>query len=137
MPKNTQEIFGLLTNFWNTGNSDLITQVYSDRTERMDPNVQQPTRGTQAIASYVAALHKGFSDFKLQINQQISEGDQVASEWICTGTHDGEFQGVPATGRHVAIHGLTLNRIEDGKIVEERVYFDRLSLLQQLGVVAG
>jgi len=137
MPENMQGIVDLLTEFWNTGKPELAAQLYGDQAERTDPNQPEPARGAQQIANYVGEVHAGFPDFKLEIKQRIGEGDQVATEWTCTGTHNGEFQGIPPTGRRVEITGMTLNRIKDGQIVEERVYFDRLAMLQQLGVVSG
>lgn len=132
-----QPIFDLLTELWNSGNLELLTQVYCDDTKRSDPNTPQPVHGTRPIGDYIAQVRTGFPDFKINIEQQIGEGDQVVSEWTCTGTHNGLFQGVPATGRSVTVHGMTLNRIQNNRIVEERVYYDRLGLLQQLGVAPG
>ena len=132
-----QPIFDLLTELWNSGNLELLAQVYGDDTKRSDPNTPQPVHGTQPIADYIAEVRTGFPDFKIEIKQQVGEGDQVVSEWTCTGTHKGVYQGIPAAGRYVTVPGVSVNRIQDGKIVEEHAYFDRLGLLQQLGVVPG
>lgn len=137
MPEETQKIFDLLTELWNGGRLEIAEQLYSDQAERTDPNQMEAARGVQQIASYVAEVRAAFPDFKLQITKRIGEGDQIASEWTCSGTHRGTFLGIPPTGRRVEIHGVTLNRLQGGKIAEERVYFDRLSMLQQLGVAAG
>jgi steroid delta-isomerase-like uncharacterized protein len=137
MSKDKQAVFDLLTELWNTANSELVTEVYTEKVERIDPNSPEPTRGRQQIADYISAVHSGFPDFKLEIKERIIEGDQVATEWTCTGTHKGVFQGIPPTGRRVTILGVSLNWMEGGKIAVERAYFDRLSMLQQLGVLQG
>ena len=137
MPENTQEIFGLLTELWNTGNTKLVAQLYDDQATRTDPNLAEPARGAQQIANFVAEVRKGFPDFKVEIKQRIGQEDQIVSEWTCTGTHDGDYQGIPPTHKRVQISGVTVTRIARGKITEERVYFDRLELLQQLGVAPG
>jgi steroid delta-isomerase-like uncharacterized protein len=137
MAANMVEIFDLLTELWNTGKPELAVQLYSEQAVRSDPNQSQPTRGPQQIAEYIAEVRRAFPDFKLEIKQRIGEADQVSSEWTCTGTHRDAFLGIPATGRRVEMNGVTLNRFADDQIVEERVYFDRLSLLQQLGVAPG
>lgn len=137
MPENMRSIIDLLTELWNTGKAELATRLYSEKAVRIDPNQTQPARGAQQIANYVAEVHTGFPDFKLEIKRQIGEGDQIATEWTCSGTHKGEFQGIAPTGKRVEITGMTFDRIKDGQIVEERVYFDRLELLQQLGVASG
>jgi steroid delta-isomerase-like uncharacterized protein len=132
-----QASFDLLTELWNSGNLELVAQLYSDEAERNDPNQPHPIRGTQQIGDYIVEVRTGFPDFKIEIKQQIGDAEQIAREWTCTGTHNGVFQGIPATGRPVRISGVSLQRMQDGKITEERVYFDRLALLQQLGVAPG
>ncbi len=129
-------MFDLLTEFWNSGSLELLPQLFSEDVERSDPDHPQPIRGRQEIANYMAEVRTGFPDFKIELKQQVGEGDQVAVEWRCTGTHNGVFQGIPATGRRANVAGVSLYRIQGGKIVEERAYFDRLALLQQLGVIA-
>ncbi len=139
MSSGTEALFKLLTELWNTGNFELATQVYSEQVERTDPNIAQPIRGRQQVLNYIAEIRTGFPDFTIEIKRRIIEGDQAASEWTCTGTHKGSFQGIPPTGRRVNISGASLSTIQDGKIAAERAYFNQLSLLQQLGVapVAG
>jgi steroid delta-isomerase-like uncharacterized protein len=137
MSNDTQAVFNLLTQLWNTGDSELLPQVYTEQVERTDPNSLQPTRGRQQLAAYISGVHAGFRDFKLEIIGRIGEGDQFATEWTCTGTHTGVFQGIPATGRRVTISGVSLNWMQDGKIAVEKAYYDRLAMLQQLGVAPG
>ncbi len=137
MPEDTQRIIDLVLELWNTGKPELATQLYSAEAERTDPNQPEPARGAQQIAKYVAGVRAGFPDFKLEIKQKVAEGDRLVTHWACTGTQRGEFQGISPSGRRVEMTGLTLVRIKGGQIVEERVYFDRLSLLEQLGVLSG
>ena len=59
----------------------------------------------------------------------------MATRWATTGTHQGEFAGIPATGVQGGVTGTTIARIVDGKIVEERSNWDTLGLMQQLGVI--
>lgn len=134
MPQDTQSLIALFTEFWNTGKLELAAQLYSPDSERIDPN-QQPARGIQGIANEVAIIHAGFPDFKIDITRTIADSDQIATEWTCSGTHHGEYQGVPPTGRRVSINGTTIQRTKGGLILDEHVYFDRLSLLQQLGAI--
>lgn len=134
MAQDTQAIENSLLELWNTGNPDVARQLYGDNAERYDPNRQEATRGPEEIGRYVAEIRTGYPDFKLEINEAIAEGDRLAIDWTVTGTHKGEFLGIPATGKRINIRGMSLERIESGKIVEDRVYFDRLTMLQQLGV---
>ena len=66
----------------------------------------------------------------------MAEGERVAERWTGRGTHRGEFQGIAATGRQVAVPGTVFYRIVGGKIVEFRGQFDRLAMIEQLGSAA-
>ncbi|MBV9302176.1 MAG: ester cyclase [Acidobacteriaceae bacterium] len=135
MAANTQGITDLQLELWNTGNSEIAKQLYSEHAERSDPNGREPIRhrGVHQIASFVAEVRTAFPDFKLHLKESVAEGDHVAFHWTVTGTQKGEFQGIPASGRHIEFSGMSLDRLRDGKVVSEHVYFDRLALLEQLG----
>jgi len=67
----------------------------------------------------------------------IVEGDKVVSRGTLRGTHRGEFQGIPPTGKRIEVTWISIDRIADGKIAEHRVEQDNLGMLQQLGVIPG
>ena len=76
-----------------------------------------------------------FSDNRFEIIYQIAEGDLVASHVILHSTHSkADFQGVQPTGKQIHIGATSIERVQNGKIVERRVYSDRLGMLQQIGV---
>ncbi|MFW6033899.1 MAG: ester cyclase [bacterium] len=75
-----------------------------------------------------------FPDLAFHPLDRIAEGDKVVTRFVFTGTHDGEFQGIPATGREIELPGIVIERVEAGKVVETWVQRNDLSLLQQLGV---
>jgi steroid delta-isomerase-like uncharacterized protein len=85
----------------------------------------------QKWAMYLEAL----PDLHLSIEEMVSEIDRVAVRWIGVGTHQGELMGVPPTGRQLRIEGISIYRLVNGKIVEQREQWDRMALMQQLGVV--
>ena len=80
------------------------------------------------LHSFVAA----FPDSIIQIEDCIAEGDTVVTRWSLNGTHRGEFQGIPATGRAVQFNGIEFNRVRDGKFVEHVSQFDLAGLMRQL-----
>jgi hypothetical protein len=65
----------------------------------------------------------------------LAEGDRVVTRWTARGTHRGELMGIPPTGKPVTMTGITINRLEGGKVVEDWTVFDQLGLLQQLGAI--
>ncbi len=71
----------------------------------------------------------------MTIEDVIASGDQVVTRWTARGTHQGELQGIPPTGKQVTVTGMTLARIENGQIVEEWNNFDQLGMMQQIGAI--
>jgi steroid delta-isomerase-like uncharacterized protein len=76
-----------------------------------------------------------FPDFQLAIEDMVAEGDRVALRFVGRGTHLGEAMGVAPSGKEVAVRGLDVFRIEDGKLAEHWGVGDMLGLLQQIGVL--
>jgi predicted ester cyclase len=90
---------------------------------------------SQAWTRFLAGFVDGFPDLQITIEDALGEGDLVAQRVHFAGTHTGEFQGLPPTGRKVSFSGLELNRFVDGRVEEHWFQLDALSLLQQLGLV--
>ncbi|MBK6712738.1 MAG: ester cyclase [Chloroflexi bacterium] len=65
----------------------------------------------------------------------VAEGDKVVVRFTVTGTHQGFFAGIPATGKQVAMQGIIIHRLHNGKIIEDWVVRDTLGLMQQLGMI--
>lgn len=87
-------------------------------------------------SGFMAAFTAGFPDSRIAIDSCIAEGDTVVTRWTLTGTHQGTFQGIPATGRAVKFGGIEYNRVADGKLVEHWAMFDNLALMRQIGEAA-
>jgi steroid delta-isomerase-like uncharacterized protein len=81
--------------------------------------------------------HQAFPDLAIVPEKLIAEGDLVTIYWIARGTNTGTGNGLPATGKKAEQAGITIWRIVNGKIKEEWSAFDQLSLMQQLGLLAG
>jgi steroid delta-isomerase-like uncharacterized protein len=81
------------------------------------------------------ATFDAFPDLQRPVEELIAEGDKVVARWTSVGTHKGEFQGIPPSGKRVATSRITIFRIKNGKIVEEWSESDMLGLLQQVGAI--
>ena len=90
-----------------------------------------------AWSGFLAAFTTGFPDSRIAIESCIAEGDTVVTRWTLTGTHQGTFQGIPATGRTVKFTGIELNRAVGGRIVEHWSMFDNMALARQIGAAAA
>jgi len=118
----------------NQGNLDSAGQFcWEDIVEQVPLPGQGP--GLKGLQDVVRVLRTAFPDMHWTIEEQLQEGDKVLSRFIWTGTHRGEFLGVPATGRAVSVWGMVIDRLVDGRIKETRIIMDSLGLMTQLGVV--
>jgi steroid delta-isomerase-like uncharacterized protein len=90
--------------------------------------------GIEGVRQTMTMFLMAFPDLRLTIEEMIAEGDKVVTRWTFRATHQGASLGMPATGKHVTMPGMSLVRLEGGKSVENWVIYDQLSLLQQLGL---
>lgn len=116
------------------GNIDAAAQfVWEDVVELVPLPGQGP--GLEGLKDILRAMRAGFPDLVFSIDEQISEGDKVASRFEWTGIHQGEFLGIPPTGRSVRVWGMVIDRLEQGRIKETRILMDTMGLMMQLGVI--
>ena len=83
----------------------------------------------------VANFHQGHTDVKMEILEQVAEGDYVCSRWRMTARHTGSFADVPATGKTTTWTGVHTDRYAGEKLVESWVDWDKYSYLEGLGLV--
>jgi len=100
-----------------------------------DPSLPEPLRGPDGFKENISTYRSAYSDARITVDEQIAEGDKVASRWTGRGTHDGDLMGVAPTGRQVKVSGLTFSRLANGKVIEEHTNWDTFGMMQQLGVV--
>ena len=86
---------------------------------------------------FFLGIQSSFPDWDQQVQDVIAEGDKVVIRWIGRGTHEREFPpGVPATGKQVAVQGIAVFRMEDGKMAERWAVVDQFGMMKQLGVIS-
>jgi steroid delta-isomerase-like uncharacterized protein len=94
-----------------------------------------PVPDPERVERGSAAMAEAFPDLRTAEADSVKEGDKVAFRWLLSGTHEGEFMGVAATGRRVEVMGMDIVRVADGEIVEHWGEFDAMGLLRQIGVI--
>jgi len=91
-----------------------------------------PQEAKQLLGQYLNA----FPDVKATVEDLLADGDKVVARVSYRGTHKGAFRGISPTGKPIAVMGINIFRIANGKLVEHWGLTDRLAALQQLGVVS-
>jgi steroid delta-isomerase-like uncharacterized protein len=117
------------------GNLEVIDELIATDYIGHDPANPEPLHGPSGVKEFISTYRAAFPDARITVEQQLAEGDLVATRWTGRGTHEGELMGITATGKHVTVSGLTISRLEGGKIVEEFQNWDTFGLMQQLGAV--
>lgn len=85
--------------------------------------------------STMQVFFAAFPDFRHDIEELIATDDRIILRLVLRGTHQGNFNGIPPTGKQIEVRGIAINHIASGLIVENHVEIDRIALLQQLGVI--
>lgn len=115
-------------------NLNIIDEVYAPDLVWHDPG--QEIQGTEEAKRYISMYKSAFPDLSVTVEDEIAEGNKVVTRWTIRGTHQGEIEEFgPPTGRQVEMKGISISRIEGGKIVEEWNSYDNLAVMQQLGLV--
>jgi steroid delta-isomerase-like uncharacterized protein len=119
---------------WGKGNAALIDELYAENFVDLNPIPGIP--GTrEGLKMQLVAYRQAFPDMNTTVNDMVAEGDKVVIRFTIRGTHTGDMMGIPPTGKSGKIAGITMLRLEDGKIVEEFSLADMMTLYQQLGLV--
>ena len=119
--------------FWNAKDITVADQICSPDMVTHSPYA--PDGNLDSFKMQAIENFKAFPDMHITIEELVEEGDKVVKHWSFTGTHKGEWIGIPATEKKVAFMGINIFRIADGKIVDYLEFMDLLGLLQQLDVI--
>lgn len=95
--------------------------------------VPAPLSSVSHWKEFVAVMLNAFPDLHFTMEEQLIQGDMVAFRWHATGTHNGPLGAAPPTGKTIAVDGLIVDRVVDGKVQERWEQFDQAVMLQQLG----
>jgi steroid delta-isomerase-like uncharacterized protein len=118
----------------NKGKIDAINETNFDKNVAI---VFSPENivGIEEFKAYYQNYLTGFSDVTFTIVDAFGQGDKIVKHWRFTGTHTGDFFGIPATEKEVNVEGVTLVKMKDGKIAQEQDFMDNLEFMQQLGLI--
>ena len=120
---------------FNKGNLHLVDEIFDKYiSHRSDGGMDE--RGPEDVKRFIGEFRHAFPDFHSTIEYQVAEGDMVVTRWRASGTHLGEFRGIPPTGKVVAVTGIGVFRFsEEGRVVESWDNLDELGILQQMGAI--
>jgi steroid delta-isomerase-like uncharacterized protein len=132
--ENKAVIRRLIEEFINQGNTAVAEALVAEDHVALGPSPGQE-QGREGLIATIARMRTAFPDLEWTIEDMIAEGDRVAVYFIWRGTHQGEFLGIPPTGKRVTVAGMGFDYCAAGQCKKSRVLMDSMSLMQQLGVV--
>lgn len=128
--RNTGVIRAVFSDVWSKGNVGLIDKLYAVEFVGHFPG--ETFHGRAGIRTHVVSHRRSFPDWTEEIDDIIADGDTVVARFTSRGTNLGDFLGNPPTGNRIEISEVAVFRLKDGRIIEQWVYPDMLSLQQQL-----
>ena len=120
---------------FNRGNLGVVDEIYAPVYVGHTAGVPEQTPGPEGVKEFVGLYRSAFPDLHTTIEDIVTEGDKVAYRWTAVGTNRGELLGVPPSSNRMEITGITIERIEGGKIVETWNNFDQLGMMRQIGAI--
>src|SRR5713101_5168174 len=125
----------LIEEVWNNRKQDAVNQIIGSHHTNHDPNTPDLGNGPEGYKRLVSLYTTAFPDLRITIEDTISEDDKLVISWNVSGTHKGDLKGIAPTNKKMSVEGITISRHANGKILESRVSWDALGMMQQLGVV--
>lgn len=120
---------------FNRGDLDAAGRLFTADYVDHDPSRAGLPTGPEGVKQAWSMMRAAFPDLHFTIEDMIAEGDKVVARFTMSGTHQGEFMGIAATGNRITITGIDIARFENGKGVEHWANQDDLGMMQQLGVI--
>ena len=134
--QNTVIVRRFLDELYVKGNMDVAYEIVSDEHVLHVPAGKTYRTGRDGTQRRAAMFRDAFPDLEFTFNETTAQGDLVALQWTFSGTHNGPFLGAAPTGKRVAIEGLSMSRIKDGKIIESWGFWDTGEFFRQTGVAS-
>jgi steroid delta-isomerase-like uncharacterized protein len=120
---------------WNRRKLEVVNELISPSHALQGPTIFGSSIGPEAYKHQVSNLLEAYPDLRWAIEDIIAEKDKVVACWTYSGTHRGDYMGVPATNKKVSVGGMTIHHIAGGKIIDSHTNWDALGLMRQLGAV--
>ena len=122
---------------WNQGRSDVIHELFADDgiAHGLSDDPTAPLRGPAGFLPFHAQFRGAFPHIEVVVEEQIAEGELVATRCSVRGKHSGDHLGFKATDADVDFTGMTITRVREGKIVEAWNNFDFMKMYRQLGAM--
>jgi steroid delta-isomerase-like uncharacterized protein len=120
---------------WSSHNTEKVLSLFSDDCVYEDVTFGVVNRGKKELQAFADGVFAAVTDFKVELTARFAAATWAGMEWVMSGTHKGDFPGMPATGKHFSIRGVTILELQAGKIRRNSDYWDAATVMRQVGLL--
>lgn len=135
MSETTKDLFRRYVDGFMRGGDEGVADQLVDENVLSHDALPGQGPGREGLKATFRVLRSAFPDLSPDLKDLVAEGDRVVGRFVVTGTHTGEFLGMPSTGKTFTYDEITIVRFENGRIVEHWAEMDSLGMMQQLGAL--
>jgi steroid delta-isomerase-like uncharacterized protein len=135
--RNIEVVRSWIDEAWSKGNVTVADDLLTDGFVLHDPVARREVVGRDAERALITGLRESIPDLRFTIDDVVADGDDVTIRWTAEGTHGGELLGFPSTGRPLAIRGVDMYRLEEGRIAESWTFWDLPGMLRTVSAPVG
>lgn len=134
MPDDPKNVVRRFYDEVSAGNLGVIDELVADDVVEHDtfPGMEPNKEG---VKQFFAMFRSAFPDLRMEPHEMLAEGDLVSARVTMTGIHQGEFMGMPPSGKRIEVEGIDIIRVRDGQATEHWGVTDTMTMMQQLGAV--
>jgi steroid delta-isomerase-like uncharacterized protein len=120
---------------WSSHDTEKVLSLFTDDCVYEDVTFGAINHGKKELRAFADGVFAGVPDFKVELTARFVAGPQAGMEWVMSGTHKGDFPGMPATGKRFSIRGVTILELQAGKIRRNSDYWDAANVMRQVGLL--
>ena len=120
---------------WSSHDAEKVLALFTDDCIYEDVTFGVVNHGRKELRAFIDGVFAGIPDFKIELTVRFVIDASGAMEWIMSGTHKGDFPGMPATGKRFTTRGVTIIEFQAGKIRRNSDYWDAAGIMRQVGLL--
>ena len=134
MPDNAAIVQRFIDEVINQGRYEVCDEIVAEDFVELD-RLPGQREGREGLKEIIAMMRSAFPDIHWVTDESISSGGKVVTRFTWTGTHRGDFFGIPATGRPITVKGVVIDHLVDGRMTDSRILMDTYGMMMQLGAI--
>ena len=120
---------------WSSHDTKKVLSIFTDDCVYEDVTFGAINHGKKELRAFADGVFAGVPDFRVELTARFVADPQAGMEWVMSGTHKGDFPGMPATGERFSVRGVTIVELQAGKIRRNSDYWDAASVMRQVGLL--